>query len=281
MSIATIPQAISRGDVSIYLCGNDNSIGSVFGGRKAAPGSTVSIAMVTDALRWGYNDGDNSQTEASIRETANYLVWLSGRYGQQAQAILEGSGGGSVIPGGGGNLNGDLFPLVITGLDFESDGVTYINPAIVARNIMLWVSGYDQEWQIAPTFFVYTDTGFKIVADEFDANNFLFIRIDKYNSGNATFSPSLAVLPIEIDYDLLGNDTLITNPTVTTAGQPVIISIKPNGFTYTWDTLFEFSDTEPETPSPIGVNTLQIYTFNFLASANKLVCVSQSLNVPI
>lgn len=102
MAIPTIQEAINRGSVSIYLAGNNNAKGALFGKRLAAPGSMTTIAMVTDALSWGYDGG--AQTEESLRQTANYLVWLCGSYGQQAQYILEGNGGGSVVPGGGGTV---------------------------------------------------------------------------------------------------------------------------------------------------------------------------------
>lgn len=95
MAIPTIPQTIARGDISIYLAANNNSVGALYGGRLS-PVSALTIAIVTDALRWGYNGG--AQTAQSLREVANYLIWLTGKYGQQAEYILNGSGGGTVIP---------------------------------------------------------------------------------------------------------------------------------------------------------------------------------------
>ncbi|HEY8661075.1 MAG TPA: hypothetical protein VIL78_18730 [Hanamia sp.] len=98
MSISTISQGISRGDISTYLAANDNALGAMFGTRIASPGSPLTIALVTDALRWGSNGG--AQTDKSLRETTNFLIWLCGIYGQQAQVISESAGGGTVIPGG-------------------------------------------------------------------------------------------------------------------------------------------------------------------------------------
>lgn len=95
MAIPTIPQTISRGDISIYLAANNNSSGALYGARLS-PTSAITIAIVTDALRWGNAGG--AQTQQSLREVANYLIWLTGKYGQQAEYILNGSGGGSVIP---------------------------------------------------------------------------------------------------------------------------------------------------------------------------------------
>lgn len=102
MAIATIAEAIVRGDISIYLAANNNANGALFGKRLASPGSPRTIAMVTDALRWGYDGG--AQTEISLRETTNFLIWLIGIYGQQSIAISGGSGGGSIIPTTGSPL---------------------------------------------------------------------------------------------------------------------------------------------------------------------------------
>jgi len=98
-ALLTIPETIEIGDVSIYLAGNDNSKGSLFGKRLASPTSPVLIAIVTDALRWEY---DTYPTDETLRGTANYLLWLCGRYRLSAQAAISGggSGGGTVIPGG-------------------------------------------------------------------------------------------------------------------------------------------------------------------------------------
>lgn len=96
MPIATTAQAILWGDISIYLAANDNANGAIFGRRITSPSSPITIAMVTDALRWGSATG--AQTAISVREVTNYLIWLEGKYGQEAQYIAEGGGGGSVIP---------------------------------------------------------------------------------------------------------------------------------------------------------------------------------------
>lgn len=282
MSIATIQQAINRGQVSTYLSANYNSNAALFPIRIIKPVSPLTISMVTDALDWGYNNGSGSaQTDQSLREVANYLIWLIGMFGQQAEAILGSSGGGgSVIPGGGSNDSG-LFPLVITNEDM-TDGTIYDDPRIVGKNIMLWVSHYSQEWEVAPDFFIYTATGFQIVRDGFNAADYAFIRIDKFNSPDSGASTNVQLNPIEIDYDLVANDTLIANPTnVTTQGQIVIVTVKPNGFTYTWDTMFEFSSTLPEQPTATSADTIQIYTFCYISATGKLDIVSESLDIDI
>ncbi len=104
MPIATITQAIARGKLSIGYAANNNARGSLFGKRLASnpPISPVTIAMVTDALEWGVD----AQTDEDQREVCNYLIWLIGLYGMQAQARLgDTSGGGSLTPGGGDGSN--------------------------------------------------------------------------------------------------------------------------------------------------------------------------------
>jgi len=109
MANPTISETIQYGDISTYLIGNDNSAGNLFGKRLSAPGSMVSVAMITDALRWG-NDG-GAQTAQDLRAMANYLIWLIGMYGQQAQSILQGGGGGSVIPIVPGGSRGNYYVI--------------------------------------------------------------------------------------------------------------------------------------------------------------------------
>jgi len=95
-ALLSISEIIEIGDVSIYLSSNNNSLGALFGKRMASPISPVEIDVVTDALRWGL-EGDS--TDDTLRGTANYLLWMCGKYGQQAQYIISGAGGGTVVPG--------------------------------------------------------------------------------------------------------------------------------------------------------------------------------------
>lgn len=175
MPIITVPQAIVRGDISIYLSAIDNKKGSLFTPRIAAPLSNVTIAMVTDALRWGYDGG--AQTDESLRHVANYLIWLTGAYGQEAEAILNGGGGGSVVPSGPSNI----YPFFIYSTNFESDGVTYIDTRIEGDTLSIFINEGVQQFFLAPEHFEYVvGGGFKVIAPWFDATQFDYIiRVEK------------------------------------------------------------------------------------------------------
>lgn len=95
-AILTIPEIIEIGKVTTYLSPNYTSKRALFGGSVIKPTPPVQIAFVTDGLEWGYLGG--AQTSASLRSTANYLYWLCGQFQLEAQNIINGPGGGSVIP---------------------------------------------------------------------------------------------------------------------------------------------------------------------------------------
>jgi hypothetical protein len=95
-TILSILDIIEIGRVSTYLSANYTSKMEMFGGSVIKPAPPVQIAFVTDALDWGYTGG--AQTTESLRSTANYLYWLCGQFQLQAQNVINGPGGGSVIP---------------------------------------------------------------------------------------------------------------------------------------------------------------------------------------
>lgn len=101
-TILPIQDIIDLGKVSIYLSANYTAKQGLFGGSVIKPTPPFQIAMVTDALEWGYTGG--AQTATGLRQTANYLYWLCGKFQLEAQQIISGSsGGGSVIPPAGGS----------------------------------------------------------------------------------------------------------------------------------------------------------------------------------
>lgn len=94
-ALPTIQNTIDYADLSIGLCANDNQKGSIFGKRLTSPSSPVTQAIVTDALRWALVGGAvDAQT---LRQMANYLIWLIGSYGMTAKKIISGTGGGGTV----------------------------------------------------------------------------------------------------------------------------------------------------------------------------------------
>ena len=126
--LLTIPVTISVGDVSIYLASNDNSVGNLFGKRLAAPTSPITIAIVTDALTWAYA---SNPTEENLRLVANYLTWLCGKYGQQAQYVISGAGGGTVSP---------VTPSNPSPIQFITSSTSYITTGSSSKTISSFIN---------------------------------------------------------------------------------------------------------------------------------------------
>lgn len=127
--MATIPETILNGELSVPLAANDNSKGSLFGGRLSSPTSPVTIAMVTDALNWMYGS-TGSYTDQEMTAVANYLIWLMGKYGLQASNIT-GSGGSvtPIVPGG----------LTPSRIDFEVSASSYMVTGATSATISQFV----------------------------------------------------------------------------------------------------------------------------------------------
>jgi hypothetical protein len=95
-TILSISDIIEIGDVSTYKSANYTSKKLLFGGSIIKPQPPVQIAYITDALRWAVDGG--AESDANNRAMANYLYWLCGLFQLEAQAIINGAGGGSVVP---------------------------------------------------------------------------------------------------------------------------------------------------------------------------------------
>lgn len=153
MSFPSVAQAVIRGQVSIYLAANYNSRGTLFGGTKA-PVSATTIAMITDALDWGNSGG--AQTNESLRATANYLIWLCNKWGQAAENITQGAGGGSVVPGGGSSIP-DRIDFIVSASSFLPTGTTATNLlTFVGYGLDFVRGGISQSTVITePSYFTY------------------------------------------------------------------------------------------------------------------------------
>lgn len=119
-ALPTIPETITYADISVGLSANYQGEGVLWGRRVQPVCSPITLAIVTDALRWGNSGG--AQTAELLRNIRNYLVWLMNPFGMEAQAIIAGGGGGSVVPGGGVGYVYTELPVTIT-----TAGTTYTN----------------------------------------------------------------------------------------------------------------------------------------------------------
>lgn len=106
----TIPETIQIGHVSAALSTLYVSKKAMYGGTVIRPIPPLQIQIISDVLEWAYDGG--AETDQNNRLLAGYLYWLCGLFRFQAQDIISGPGGGTVIPtttGAGG----------VRALDFE------------------------------------------------------------------------------------------------------------------------------------------------------------------
>ncbi len=141
-TILTIPEIIELGDVSTYLSANYTSKQQLFGGNITKPVPPVQIQFVTDALRWAYDGG--AQTAASLRSTANYLYWLCGMFQLQAQNIINGPGGGTVIPITPGTSPNPIDFIVSGSSLIPTSGTTVNIPQFIGYNVDFARGGVEQ-----------------------------------------------------------------------------------------------------------------------------------------
>jgi hypothetical protein len=264
----TTATTIDLAKISQYKVGNDIQKGSLFG-QKLDPKWDITLYLERKALE--------SASYEDIFDVTQYVYWLTYKP-NQALAILNAGGGGEIAPvTPDSECCVDLYPIHITQADFEDDGVSYNNADIVGDNIMIFVNQVSQTWWFAGNGFVYTPTGIRITIPGFDASQYDYdIIIEKLGSADATPSDT----PNVINYNLTADDTLIENVNATTDGQVITITVIPNGFTYNFDTMFIAGD-QPTLQTSTDENTIQVFNFQYIAAANKLLLTGLSANVPI
>lgn len=127
-----------------------------------------------------FSGGVSAYKYPTIQGVADYLYWMCGKYGLEAQNIINSGGGGYVnvvtLP--------PVFPFAITSADFESDGITYNNPRIVGQRVMIFINQWSQQWFTdQDNAFIYTARGIQIIFPGFDAMTQQYtIIIEKDNS---------------------------------------------------------------------------------------------------
>lgn len=163
---------IAIGNVSNPLSLNYQSSGALFG-ATLQQSNPLQIAMTTYALNEQYS-GDAA--DPTLRGVGNYLLFLCGKFQLQAQNIISGSGGGSIIPVPPTMPVPYLIPISNT--DF-TDATHYNNSKIVGQNLAIFFNDLNR-YIYSPSEWVATSTGINILIPGFDATQnvyHLFIYI--------------------------------------------------------------------------------------------------------
>jgi len=95
-TLLSIPDIIELSDIAVGLAFNYVDKQKLFGGTPITPVPPVQMAIISSSLLWGYEGG--AQSAAELRNEGNYLYWMLGKFQLQAQNIISGGGGGSVVP---------------------------------------------------------------------------------------------------------------------------------------------------------------------------------------
>jgi hypothetical protein len=278
----TTAQIVENTPIAVYLASNaiekNGYTGRGFLDKKLAIKIRIAYKFVKEIY-------DIDPDYDGMYEVCNWMWELCGVFGAQAMGI-SGSGGSVAPPSSVPTaVNFGEYVRRITATNF-TNGTDYDD---------VWIAGYEAFvlWNNIPRYLTpgvevrYTPSGFTIWIDDgaggngFNANTtqtdvemYVFKR---FPSANAAVTE---VLPVLITYDLTAN-TEIANIDLSnySEDQEITFSIQANGFDYTWASQFEWSDNQPVQPLANTVNTYSLYDFKVIV--NKLVCIGQSLNIPI
>jgi hypothetical protein len=273
----TVAQKIQIAQVSLVLVNNDVAAGALFG-KRIDTRLPLMLAMETDSVNWQY---EHDPSDSTLLETSDYLYSLC-KYSSRARAIINAGGGGQVITPTIPIISNGVNWIRITSADF-SNATDYVNTELEGKTFRVfanWIPDYLQpltQWEYL------TGGGVRILIDGFDAQTYdyeLYIDLEGTNeliSNTVAWDNILGKPQSDVFYDL-ENNFLVPNRGIPEPNFLLTITIKPNGFSYTWDTQFAFSDNYPEQPTANGNDTIQVYTFKYLDPISKYYCVGQSLN---
>jgi hypothetical protein len=155
--MATIVQIIRRGQISVPLSANYNSKQGLYDGALAAPTSPVLIAMVTDALNWA-NNRQEIYSQKDLLQIADYLIWLTGRFGLEASQFTGGGGSVTPIVPGGQSVNRIDF-IVNDSSPIVTGGSTLTISSFIGFNLEFDRNGVPQSaLTTEPTYFTWSKT---------------------------------------------------------------------------------------------------------------------------
>ena len=152
MALLTIQEDINNGLICTYLAANKKASGALF--PNVLPTTdAVTIAIVTQALKWQY---EAAPTTTNLRLVANYLYWLTAAFNLQSKYIMQGSGGGTVIPVNP-NTPSPLQFVVDASTSFMIDGQTTATiPQFIGYNVLFARNGIPQSNLISqPSYYTW------------------------------------------------------------------------------------------------------------------------------
>lgn len=172
----SVQRILQLAPICCYLAADYKTKGILFNGRGASSQNQATLIYIYwKILNKIYT---MNPSYPGLQAPANYLYELEQPFLFKAANIYDGGGGGSVTPV---TPSGVSYPFYITSANFESDGVTYINPKIAGTNISLFINEFTQQFFPGTEFTYVTGGGFTITAPGFDANSFDYtIRVEKY-----------------------------------------------------------------------------------------------------
>jgi hypothetical protein len=258
--------------VSEYLAGNDIAKGALFG-KRVTPNLNKIIYQERRSLAWMLGQDPNYST---LQQVANYVFWLCGKYQLKAQAIIAGGAGGIIIvPTTPSSTSDSLFFIIVRKADF-ANATDYVNAELDGQTLAVfgnWIPTYLNGLQWEPII----GGGVRILISGFDSSAFddndIILKVDI--RGVLSVAPPTS----NYSYNLTADTTIASLPTGNDY-QVRTVSVIPNGFAYSWASTFIFNLTWPEQTQATGVNTQQIYIFQYVPGEGD-VCIGQSLDVPI
>ena len=127
-----IQDIIDKGKISTYLCANDTALGAMYSPRLD-PNLYRLIYIEMKSLEWA---NQQSGTYTNIEFVGNYNIALYGAYGVKAKVILDGGGGGSIVPVSPVTAPSPI-EFIVSGSSFiPTGGTTKIITSFIGYNLL-------------------------------------------------------------------------------------------------------------------------------------------------
>jgi hypothetical protein len=283
-SLYTPQEIIDIAKLSQFYAGDDAGKSRMFS-PVLNPKLDKILYLERKSLQWAYT---LDSTLSSLQNVADYVYALCGKYGARAIAKLDAGGGGGII----------VTPTTPTTIGLAFEYVRRITAADFTNGTdydASWIAGYEVEpfWNNVNRYLTkleiqYTPTGFTVWIDDGAGGNAFDARTTNADVDMIVYKrfplgtpvPVIPEAPVIFSYNFTVDSTVpAIDLTNYSEGQEVQVSVQANGYAVTWASQYEWSDNNPEQPSANVVGTYSLYTF--MVIVDKLVCISQSLNIVI